>query len=457
MATGGWQEYFERAKAALLFWLEGLKRALSVDGTPIELPRKHKGSLTILLLTIVLVAVGFVVIFSTVPGIIKLGGSSAEGCKVLRLFPMSDVIDCQMTDFLATQVVYLVIGVGAFLFAYRRKLEFWRKSSLILLIAGFGSSLTLWVFGLLDLPLAVTAGGATRWLNFGLFTVQPAEIMKFALLMWGASFLASAKQKGQLDSLKNTFLPLITIVLLGVGMVVMLQSDLSSGIVILGIILAQMILSGMRWRNIVAPIVIVGALGAALLLLGPQYRMDRVTAFLDTDCGLGMDLEQICSAMMSLGSGGLFGRGIGNSLSVFWVPQVGDDAVFSLVGETFGFAGRLAVLVIFVALLMRILRVAQFTESLYLRLILGGGFAWIAAQTVINIAAFTQSMPLTGITLPFISSGGSSLFCILALMGVIFAISGYTSRSKVRKEDDDEDPMRGRRFRRSFDADRSRS
>jgi cell division protein FtsW len=177
--------------------------------------------------------------------------------------------------------------------------------------------------------------------------------------------------------------------------------------------------------------------------------------FLGQQCTPGEDLNQICSALMSMGSGGVIGRGLGQSLSVFWVPQVMDDAVFSLVGETFGFVGAVAVLMVFAALLFRILNMADYLPNMYLRLVVAGAFGWVASQTIINIGAFTGTLPLTGITLPFISSGGSSLLCIMATMGVIFTISRYTNYSKIEKEGAaGEDSMRRRGLGRTRYTDR---
>jgi cell division protein FtsW len=305
----------------------------------------------------------------------------------------------------------------------------------LLLALAFLASIVLYGAHLLGLSsIALEAGGAVRWLSFGPVSFQPAELMKLALVLFSASFLAGAYQKGRLNSITKTVLPLMAVVLAGLFMVVVLQSDLSSGIVILAIVLAQMIVSGMRWRNILGILAIFASVAVVAVILFP-YRLGRIMDFFSTQCLPGENLEQICSALMSLGSGGLLGHGLGQSLSVFWVPQVMDDAVFSLVGETFGYVGAVAVIIVFAALLFRILGMTNYLQNQYLRLVLAGVFGWVATQTVINIGAFTNSIPLTGITLPFISSGGSSLVCVMAAMGLAFNISRYTSYNKIKKEE----------------------
>lgn len=438
-----WKVGGEKLKTSLKELLNDVKNALLNRGEALKLNRRHRPQYIILILVLVLSVLGFIIVFSAAPGMFSNIYSTGGGeCKIFNIIPADSVIDCEMTEFLVMQVVYLVVGFLVFFIASKVSLYVWRRFALLFLIGAFVLSIILYVSYLAGWPLAIEAGGAVRWLNFGIFTFQPAELMKLALLMFSASFLATAKSKGELDSIKKTLLPLMTVVLIGLAMVVVLQSDLSSGIVILAIILAQMIISNMRARNILGLFLSFAFAGVVAIMMFP-YRLGRVVDFFSTECGLGQELEQICSAMMSLGSGGLIGKGLGQSLSVFWVPQVMDDAAFSLVGETFGFVGAVAVIVIFAALIFRILNLANYLTESYLRLVIAGAFAWVASQVIINIAAFTQSMPLTGITLPFISSGGSSLICIMAAMGVVFNISRYTSHSKVERSDD-ENTMRRR-------------
>lgn len=430
-------------KSSLKELWNSLKYALFNHGEPLKLNRKHRPRYSILILVLILAALGFVIIFSAAPGMFSnIYSANVEQCRIFGLIPADSVIDCKMTEFLITQVGYLVVGFAAFFVASRLSLNTWRKSSLILLIVAFLLSALLFVSHILDLPLAIESGGAVRWLNFRLFTFQPAELMKLAILMFAASFIANAKSKGELDSIKKTLLPLMIVTLVGLAMVVVLQSDFSSGLVIFAIVIAQMIISGMRLRNIFGVLLSVGVVAVLAIMLFP-YRLGRIMDFFSTECGIGLELEQICSSMMSLGSGGLFGKGLGQSLSVFWVPQVMDDAAFALVGETFGFVGSVAVIIVFAALIYRILNLTNYLSESYLQLITAGVFAWVAVQSIINIAAFTQSIPLTGITLPFISSGGSSLVCIMTGIGIVFNISRYTSHNKIERSGN-ENTMRRR-------------
>jgi Bacterial cell division membrane protein len=434
--------YFK--KNLKIFW-NNLKEALLDKGEDMQLGRKHRPKYSIVVLSTILAVLGFLLVFSAAPSLFdNMYSSATESCKIFSLIPSDNIIDCKMTEFLVIQVFYLVAGLVCFFIATKIPAKFWRRGALIFLILAFGLSILLIISHALNLPLAIEAGGAVRWLKFGPFTFQPAELMKLAILLFSASFLASAHTKGQLNSVKKTILPLLTVLIVGLFFVAIFQSDFSSALVIFAIVLAQLIVSGMKFRGIlifIAPFMVAGFF--ALMFF--SYRLGRISDFLSEQCLPGDDLSQICSSLMSLGSGGVFGRGLGQGLSVFWVPQVMDDAIFSLVGETFGFVGSVAVLIIFIALLYRILNLSEYLPNMYFRLICAGTFGWIGLQTIINIGAFTKTIPLTGITLPFISSGGSSLICVMVTMGVIFTISRYTSYSKVKKENgSDENTLRRR-------------
>ena len=426
------------------FWTD-LKYALLNKGEVMELGRKHRPKYSILVLSTLLAILGFILVFSAAPGMFdNMYATTTESCKIFGLLPSDSVIDCKMTEFLVTQVFYLIAGLVCFFIAAKLPVNFWRRGALIFLILAFGLSILLIAAHSLGLPLAVEAGGAVRWLKFGPFTFQPAELMKLAILLFSSSFLATASAKKQLNSIRKTILPLLTVLAIGLFFVAVIQSDFSSAIVIFAIVLAQLIISNMKARGILAFIApFVGA--GVLMITFFSYRLGRVTSFFNEQCLPGEGLTQICSSLMSIGSGGFFGRGLGQGLSVFWVPQVMDDAIFSLVGETFGFIGSVAVLIVFFALLFRILKLSEYLPNMYFRLICAGAFGWIGVQTVINIAAFTKVIPLTGITLPFISSGGSSLMSVMITMGMIFMISRYTSYSKVNKENNESENTLRRR------------
>ncbi|MDR2524103.1 MAG: FtsW/RodA/SpoVE family cell cycle protein, partial [Candidatus Nomurabacteria bacterium] len=334
------------------------RRAIFDKGDQLELGRKHRPKYSIVAFVAILALLGMVVIFTISPGQNWQGDASAQNYFMLRQF------------------AYLAVGAIAFVVASRVSLNFMRKMVWILLLLAFASCVLLAVAGALNLSIAVDANGANRWLNFGLVGFQPAELMKFSIMLFTASFLMNARARGELNMVRRTLLPIIAITLLALAMVVGLQSDLSSGAVILALVIAQLIISGMCWRNIL--IGVTPFLAGGVLAIGvASYRMSRITTFLEGCTNLD---DQICRSLMALGSGGVFGKGLGQGTGGFgWVQEAINDGIFPIIGETFGYAGALIVLAIFVALLFRILNLAEYLPNLFLRLVVAGVFGWIAS------------------------------------------------------------------------------
>ena len=164
------------------------------------------------------------------------------------------------------------------------------------------------------------------------------------------------------------------------------------------------------------------------------HRIARIATFFGT--GTATQDYHINQALIALGSGGVGGRGLGQSVQAFgWLPEAVNDSIFAIFGEMFGFIGVIILIAAFAALLKRVLDKIDYTENLYLRLIVAGVFGWIAAHVLLNIGAMTHLIPLTGITLPLVSLGGTSMLFIMIALGVVFAISRYTVHRKIRNEE----------------------
>ena len=183
-----------------------------------------------------------------------------------------------------------------------------------------------------------------------------------------------------------------------------------------------------------------------LVIITAPHRIDRVMTFLKGDEASVDDASgyHIAHAQIAIGSGGVLGVGIGNSVQAAgYLPEAINDSVFAILGETFGFVGLVFILVMFYLLLVRILGLIDRLEKPEYRLIVAGVFGWIASHVVINVAAMTGLMPLTGITLPFLSFGGTSMVFIAAALGVVFQISRYTVHTRIKEETNED--SRGRR------------
>jgi cell division protein FtsW len=357
--------------------------------------------------------------------------------------------------FVAKIIVILLMGVTTFFICSRINLNFWRSLSGWLLVGAFLACLLLALFGAIESPIANCANGACRWYDLGFFDFQPAELLKLAMLIFTAGFLAQKTKLKELNSIKRTILPLTCLLLFALFVVVFLEKDLGTGVALIGIILAQLVVAKASWRIITALIAVLVGFGLVAIVVAP-HRMERIASF-GADCSVidaESDTWHICQALTALGSGGVFGRGLGHSISSFgWLPEAVNDSIFAIMGETFGLIGLIGILTIFYVLLYRILKISDYIGNIFLRVLTAGVFGWILSHILANIGSMTGLIPLTGITLPFLSSGGTSLLFVMAASGIVYNISRYTAHRQVNDgegaDTSDEDSGGWRRVRRT--------
>jgi cell division protein FtsW len=271
--------------------------------------------------------------------------------------------------------------------------------------------------------VGVSRLGAQRWLNLGPLSFQPAEFVKLCLVVFTACGLSR-----QLDKLKNFWsgvLPYIALAGLSAGLI-LLQPDLGTAVTVVGTIFIMLFAAGVQISNLA----IVGLLGTGAIGLAiwhEPYRLRRFLAFLDPEkdpAGAGW---HILNSLMSLGSGGLLGTGLGQGHAKYlWVPERHTDFIFAIIGEELGFIGAAFVILLFILFIWRGFRVAVTSPDSFGTLLAAGIVAGIAVQVIINIGVVTSTLPITGITLPFISFGGSSLVFSLASVGILLNISRYS-------------------------------
>lgn len=300
-----------------------------------------------------------------------------------------------------------------------------RKFSFFLIL------LSLFLMALVFIPgLGIVSGGALRWLNVGFTTLQPSEILKLSFIIYLATWLDSklirrlAEKKSSHDS-KKTFMPFICI--LGFIFVLFyLQSNASTLILIFSIALFMYFLSGTPlWQSMFLGLG--GALGATFMILFEPYRLNRLMVLLgiiNDPMGSGYQIKQ---SLISIGSGGFFGNGLGTSSQKLggFLPQTMSDSIFSTFAEEMGFIGAMVIMSLFIIIFIRCIRIAGKTEDKFSQLFVIGFGSWICLQAFINIAAMIQLIPLTGIPLPFISYGGSHVIMELIGAGVVLNISKY--------------------------------
>ncbi len=368
-----------------------------------DLGRRHRPDYILMLCTIILLAIGLVVIYSVSPAIsAQLAG------------------DVHPNHFMYKQIIFLVIGFIVFGVTSYLPLRAWAQLQKIIIVVAVIS-----FFFLLIPALSLHYGGATRWVHIGPVTYQPAELLKFGLIFGLALFFAKRVKNGTLNS--NDTLLAFMVMMAGIGIeIVILQKDLGTMVPIVAIMLTMLYLSGISLKRFGAVVAII-ILGGALAIAGAGHRRARVLTFLNPEADVSGSGYHINQALIAVGSGGIFGKGLGRSVQAYgYLPEAANDSIFAIMAEKFGFLGLLVVFGVYGALLFRLLNVVNRAPNHYLKFVSGGVFAWMSVQAFVNIGAMLSIMPLTGVTLPLLSIGGTSLIFTLAALGVVFHISRYT-------------------------------
>ncbi|MGO4887874.1 stage V sporulation protein E [Anaerobacillus sp. MEB173] len=319
--------------------------------------------------------------------------------------------------FAKRQLFFAGVGVIAMFFVMNIDYWTWRTWSKVLLIICFILLIVVLIPG-----VGLVRGGARSWLGVGAFSIQPSEFMKLAMIAFLAKYL-SENQK-LITSFKKGLLPSLALVLLAFGMI-MLQPDLGTGAVMVGTCVIMIYVAGAKLSHFIG-LGLVGVAGFVGLILSAPYRIKRITSFMDPwsdPLGSGF---QIIQSLYAIGPGGLMGLGLGQSRQkFFYLPEPQTDFIFAILSEELGFIGGAFVILLFSLLLWRGIRIALGAPDLYGSLLAVGIIGMIAIQVMINIGVVTGLMPVTGITLPFLSYGGSSLTLMLVAVGVLLNISRY--------------------------------
>ncbi|MDE3838427.1 stage V sporulation protein E [Bacillus methanolicus] len=319
--------------------------------------------------------------------------------------------------FAKRQMLFAGVGIIAMFFIMNVDYWSWKTWAKVLLLICFVLLLLVLIPG-----IGNERNGSRSWIGVGAFSIQPSEFMKLAMIAFLAKFL-SERQK-MITSFKNGLVPSLSLVFSAFALI-MLQPDLGTGTVMVGTCLVMIFISGARISHFVG-LGFIGVAGFVGLVLSAPYRIKRITSFLDPwqdQLGTGF---QIIQSLYAIGPGGLFGLGLGQSRQkFFYLPEPQTDFIFAILAEELGFIGGSFVLLLFSLLLWRGIRIALGAPDLYGSFLAVGIIAMIAIQVMINIGVVTGLMPVTGITLPFLSYGGSSLTLMLMAIGVLLNISRY--------------------------------
>ena len=309
----------------------------------------------------------------------------------------------------------LFLGSVACLITTHVDYKIYRKYSFYIFIAAVFLTLLVFVPG-----IGLAHGGAKRWIHLGTLSFQPSEFLKIGFIMFFSAWMAKAKDKA--GRFKEGFLPFI--VLIGiVGSVLLLQPDTDTFLIIVFGGLAVYLTGGGKWRYVLI-LGVCGIIGLGVIAYTRPYVMSRLTTFMnpaDNALGSGYQIQQ---SLIAVGSGGLFGRGFGQSIQKFNVlPEPIGASIFAVASEEFGFMGAVGIILLFIFFAFRGLKIAGSVPDSFGRLMVVGIVILIVSQAFVNIGAMVGVLPLSGITLPFISHGGSALFMTLAEVGMILNIS----------------------------------
>lgn len=329
------------------------------------------------------------------------------------------------------QLMFMLLGFAAMYVAYRIDYHVWHKLAFPLFICA-----SLLVFALI--PFGSEANGATRWIRYGSIGVQPADVCKPAVIMMVSSAVCSYGTKLK----KFRYVMLICILTGGVeaALVFVISNNMSSAIIIFLIAFVQTFIAYPGYKIYVAltGLVAAGVGGIYAWLtnmikggnMTESFRLNRLLVWINPENYASDKGFQTVQALYAIGSGGLFGKGLGKSLQKLgYIPESQNDMIFSIICEEIGLFGAIFVIIVFGVMLWRIAHVAQNAPDLFGTLLVSGVFAHIAIQVVLNIAVVTNFIPNTGVSLPFISYGGTSETILLAEIGLVLNVS-----SKIRLE-----------------------
>ncbi|MCA9388334.1 putative lipid II flippase FtsW [Candidatus Berkelbacteria bacterium] len=344
------------------------------------------------------------------------------GFGLIMISSSSVVLSSQLFDqnyyFVTQQAVRLLVGLFLLVALAVFDYHLWQKYILgILVLIGI----------LLILPMvpgiAATVNGAQRWIALGPVQLQPSEFVKVLAIIYFAAWFSSKKE--HITSLAQGFLPFITILGL-IGGLILIQPDAGTTMVLVLTVVVMYFIAGAPLLHLFFGGVIGGSL-LGLLIISAPYRLQRLLVFLNPEEETLGAAYHINQALLAVGAGGLFGLGFGNSKQKFlYLPEPHTDSIFAITIEELGFIRSLFILAVLAFVVFRGFKIARYAPDDFGRLLAVGLTTLIAIQIVINIGAMLGLMPLTGVTLPFISFGGSSLISLLGAVGILLSISRYS-------------------------------
>lgn len=321
-------------------------------------------------------------------------------------------------------VVSLGFGFMAWAIVGKLDYHYWKKYAVALLVLALFCSLLLVVPG-----LSIAKNGATRWLKLGVISFQPAELLKLAMVVYLAVWFE--KRTSDIRKLWDGLVPFGIMLLLICLLVAVLQKDLGTMMVLAASAVGMYFIAGSRLTHF-GYLLVAGGLAVWVAIISFPHRIQRLSTFFNPSGDPSATGYHINQALIAIGTGGILGVGLGKSVQIYgYLPEAANDSIFAIIAEEFGLVGSLIVIVLFGILAWRGIGIAKRAPDSYGRLVAAGVTIWLTSQAAINIFAMLGLVPLTGVPLPFISYGGSSLVFALAGVGLLQNVSKYAVTEKT--------------------------
>ncbi len=318
------------------------------------------------------------------------------------------------TDF-AKQGAFAAIGIVLMLLAARMPASLWQRVAWI--AVALGIVLQMLVFT----PLGFGANGNRNWIGIGGFSLQPSEFVKVALCVWLAMIMT--RKQRRIDGFWQAWIPVAPVAGLSIGLV-LLGSDLGTVVIMVMLAFGALWFAGVRWWHLLLPVAGLVLLAVPVVLSSPS-RVRRISAFVQgcTDADYYSGCWQQLHGTWALSAGGLFGVGLGNSRAKWsWLPEADNDYIFAIIGEELGLLGAAVVLALFALLAWTMLRIVRQATLQMTRVVTGAATVWLIGQAIVNIGVVLGMLPVLGVPLPFISSGGSQLIAALLIVGIVLSL-----------------------------------
>ncbi len=326
--------------------------------------------------------------------------------------------NAKFTSIIFSQIFFgLFLGLIACFITSKINYKYWQKFSFYIFFLSIITALLVFIPG-----IGITHGGATRWISIFGVSFQPLEFIKIGFIIYLATWIGEMKDKVQ--TFKYGLLPFMIIISI-IGAILLKQPDTDSFVIIFIVGISMYLIGGGRWRHIFS-IIIIGLIGVSALFFVRPYLLARLTTFLDPAQNALTSGYQIQQSLIAVGSGEIFGRGLGQSVQKFkFLPESIGDAIFPIAAEEFGFVGSVFIIFLFIFFISRGLKIGKLAPNVFSRLLVTGIVILITIQSFINIAAMIGVLPLSGSPLIFFSQGGTALFFTLAEIGMVINISKF--------------------------------